>query len=79
LIFSFYLWDLPPQELILGPPWLERKRGIVNPLSKSLLGQPLVPRNDRGRELVVGLKHFLTDNPVIPSFWRKHGDKVIRL
>jgi hypothetical protein len=57
--------------------WRE-KCGFLSPLSQSPLEQPLVPRNDKCRELVVGLKIFLTDNPVIPSFRRKQGDKIIR-
>ncbi len=77
--FSFYLWDLLPCELLLGLLGWREKHGFVSPLSESPLGQPLVPGNDKGRELVVGLKLFLTDNPIIKSFWRKHDDKVIQL
>ncbi len=59
--------------------WRE-KRSFVSPLSQSSLGLPLVPRNKKGKESVVGLNlPFLTNKPVIPNFRRKQGDKVVRL
>jgi hypothetical protein len=42
--------------------WRE-KRGFLSPLSESPLGQPLVPRDDKGRELVVGQKLFYPTTP----------------
>jgi hypothetical protein len=68
-----------PGNFLLGLLGWREKRGSVSPLSESPLGQPLVPRDDKDRELIVGLKLFLTNNPVILSFQRKRGDTVIRL
>jgi hypothetical protein len=53
------------------------KRGFVSSLSKSPLGQRLVPRNENDKELFVELKLFLANNTVILVFRGKQGDKII--
>jgi hypothetical protein len=64
-------------EFLLGLLGWREKRRFMNPLSESPLGQPLVRRDDKGRELIVGLKLFLSDNTVIPSLRRRRGNMII--
>jgi hypothetical protein len=45
----------------------------MSPLSQSPLGQPLVPRNRKGRELVVGPKTFSNRQPHHPKLSEEAG------
>ncbi len=63
--------------IFFQPPCLERNADLCVPCVKSPLGERLVPRNEKGKELVVELKLFLANNTVILIFGGKQGDKII--
>ncbi len=56
----FLLRIISPREFLLDLLGWKEKRGLVSPLSQSPLGQPLVPRSEWGKGLVVGLKNFFS-------------------
>jgi hypothetical protein len=60
---------LPTRELLLGLLGWREKRGSMSPLYKSPLGQPLVPRSNLDKGLIIGLRFLL----MIPSFRASRG------
>ncbi len=66
---------LCPRNILLCLVGWKVKRSFVSPLSKSPLGQPLVPRNEKGRELVVGLKTFPNRQPRHPKLLEEAGQQ----
>jgi hypothetical protein len=65
--FLFCLWDSPSQELFIGPPWLERETQICESPVPVPTGTTLVPRNRKGKELVVGPKTVPNQQPCQPK------------
>ncbi len=61
------------RNFLLGLLGWREKRGFASPLSQSLLGRPLDPRNEKGRELVLGLKTFPNQEPRHPKLPEEAG------